>query len=131
VLDLNGDGSQLYILAYATSSNGLILGTEYDLGDGKIRYTFDIQNDEFQIVNGPVLEYEQDIGEAWNFKTYKLDTVLAAFPDAKIVDGLSGDGGMPKFVPTPAVCMVLGDSVNNQARCTVVEDLKIGTIQAI
>ena len=48
----------------------------------------------------------------WTNHNYHLADILTAYPAARIVNGASGDGGLPKNTPTAGVLVNLGDSGN-------------------
>jgi hypothetical protein len=46
----------------------------------------------------------------WNDHDYTVANLLIAYPAARIVNGSSGDGGLPQSTPTAAFMVLLGDS---------------------
>jgi hypothetical protein len=46
----------------------------------------------------------------WLERGRSIANLVIAYPQARLVNGLSGDGGMPKNTPTASMIMVLGDS---------------------
>jgi len=46
----------------------------------------------------------------WNSRDYSIANLLIAYPLAQIVNGASGDGGLPKLTPTAGVMAMIGDS---------------------
>jgi len=46
----------------------------------------------------------------WNSRDYSIANLLIAYPLARIVNGPSGDGGLPRLTPTAGIMAILGDS---------------------
>lgn len=46
----------------------------------------------------------------WNDHNYSIANLLIAYPAARIVNGSSGDGGLPKMTPTAGFMVLVGDS---------------------
>jgi hypothetical protein len=70
------------------------------------------------IVNGPV----------WPSQGFRVSDILAAYPNCRLVDASSGDGGLPKSTETPAVLVVIGDSNNTIMTSRLIEQIKINGI---
>jgi len=52
------------------------------------------------------------VGASWLENSYKWSDLVAANPDAVLVDAFSADGGLPAAVVTPGILLVSGDSGN-------------------
>lgn len=70
-----------------------------------------------QVVNDfgppfPVVPPDINLGPSWPSHAYFMSTILAAFPNARLRDASSGDGGLPNSTVTPAILFVVGDSNN-------------------
>lgn len=50
------------------------------------------------------------VGAAWPNNSYSIPTLLAQYPNARIVNASSGDGGLPKNTITAGLLAILGDS---------------------
>jgi len=46
----------------------------------------------------------------WSGRDYSIASILVAYPGARVVNGPTGDGGMPKLTDTSALMMIIGDS---------------------
>lgn len=62
---------------------------------------------------------------AWFTHDYSLANLLVAYPGARLVNGASGDGGMPKLTSTAGVLLVLGDSANVKQNSVRVLDWRL------
>jgi len=52
------------------------------------------------------------VGGLWTENSYRWSDLVAANPDAILVDAFTGDGGLPAGAVTPSVMLVSGDSGN-------------------
>ena len=63
---------------------------------------------------GPGVPYAVALSNTWQGQSFNLSDVLAAYPNARLVDCASGDGGLPKSpAKTPALLFIVGDSGNH------------------
>ncbi len=131
IVDMNGDGSLIKIFNMSqtlppTSDTNF---TVTSLGTDRWNYAFDPAVNTFEIVLGlppvPVVDPVIDDGPSWFDKAYLMADVLAAYPDATLIDIASGDGGMPKDVVTPGIVLAMGGSSNVDAALKIVEQITI------
>jgi hypothetical protein len=52
-------------------------------------------------------------GTAWPAMSFKYSDIIAGFPAAATIDASTLDGGLPKTTVTPALLLIVGDSVNH------------------
>ncbi len=134
VLDVNGDGSAFKLASIDPSFGPPLLAncTVVTNLDGSKTVTFNAASNNLLVVLGlpvpplppggpgfvpptqttnPVPPY--GLPGAWQSASYSIGAILAAYPNARLAPGATGDGGMPK---TPNVTLgmmvILGDSTN-------------------
>jgi hypothetical protein len=64
-------------------------------------------------------------GSSWMENVFSLTDLLVACPQARLVDAVSGDGGLPAAERTPALLLCSGDSGYQEAQSKWVERLEI------
>lgn len=64
----------------------------------------------------------------WNTHDYSIANILAAYPNARIVNGASGDSGLPKSTVTAGLMVALGDSTNHLQNAVRVLDFKFNGV---
>jgi hypothetical protein len=64
-------------------------------------------------------------GSSWMENVFSLADLLVACPQARLVDAISGDGGLPAAERTPALLLCSGDSGYQEAQSKWVERLEI------
>jgi len=137
VCDINGDGSAYKILVVDPSSLPILNnGTTVTNGDGSKTTTFLAASMNVLVVQGlpvpplppggpgfiapdepPALIPPYGLPGGWPGVSYKISTILAAYPAARLAIASSGDGGMPKAPnKTPPFMLVTGDSTNQLIR---------------
>ena len=102
----------------AGNSPLLKLGTFTGLGADQFQYSWNVATDNIQVVNGsagkmPGVPIDASTGAGWPNESYRIQDILATFPNARLVDAASGDGGLPAgSIPaiTPAIMVIMGDS---------------------
>lgn len=132
IVDINGDGSVIKIFNMSqtlppTSDTNF---TVTNLGLNRYNYDFDPLVNTFEVVLGiagvtPVINN----GPSWFQQAFLMADVLAVYPNAKLVDVDSGDGGMPKDVVTPSVVLAMGGSGNVDAGLKIIEEININGVR--
>jgi hypothetical protein len=91
------------------------LGTYTNLGN-VLTYSWDADTQNASIVNAPpnpvpggVLP-DVNVGPLWLERSYKFTDLVAANPDAILVDAYPNDGGLPAGAVVPAILILSGDS---------------------
>ena len=86
-----------------------------------------------QVVNDfgppfPVIPPDISFGPTWPAHAYFMSTILAAFPNARLRDASSLDGGLPKLTVTPAILFVVGDSNNVSLVSRLIETIVVNGV---
>jgi hypothetical protein len=61
-------------------------------------------------------------------QTFRLADIVAAYPNAILVDASSGDGGLPNSSVIPAFLVVVGDSSNALLSSRLIEQVKVNGV---
>lgn len=134
VLDVNGDGSAFKLLVIDPSFGPPALDNCVVTPnlDGTTTVTFTVPANNFLVVNGletpplppggpgfvpptfavtPLPPY--GLPAAWQSASYSVAAILAAYPSARIIEGATGDGGMPAATTTLPLLIIAGSSDTN------------------
>lgn len=65
------------------------------------------------------------VGPAWPERAYRWPDLVAAKPDAVLVDAFPADGGLPAGAVMPAILLVSGDSSNTQRSSKRISSLSV------
>lgn len=65
------------------------------------------------------------VGPAWPERTYRWADLVAAKPDAVLVDAFPADGGLPAGAVMPAIVLVSGDRSNTQRSSKRISSLSV------
>jgi hypothetical protein len=116
IVDLDCDGARLSLVV--ADPTGLA-STSGAAGD---RYELDADEAVWRAVGGldDLLPGHTDPDAG------TLTSVADAYPDACLRDAATGDNGMPAGVVTPAVLVILGDSVNDTENEQLVGAIEVG-----
>lgn len=148
LLDLNGDGSNVKICSLdATltsdaptdpSPTGPVNSdfTVADLGGDRYQYDFDVSVNSLHVV-GPFGIPDPDLvgitpftgieSSFWFNRNYKMADIVAAYPNAKIINDEKADGGFPAGQPLMgAIIIGLGGSSTVTEEEKIIEEFKIG-----
>jgi hypothetical protein len=93
------------------------IGTYVNNGSNVLTYSWDDTMDVL-IVNAPPTAVpggvapNVTVGPLWPENSYSWAALVAANPDAVLVDAYPADGGLPAGAIVPAVLLVSGDSIN-------------------
>jgi len=93
------------------------LGSYVNNGSNVLTYGWDGLTQDILIVGqvppapGGVLP-NVSVGPSWLENSYNWQAIIAANPDAILVDAFSGNGGLPAGAVTPAILLASGDSGN-------------------
>jgi hypothetical protein len=75
---------------------------------------------------GPGVPYAVATANIWQAQSFDLADVLAAYPNARLADCASGDGGLPKSPSTtPALLLIVGDSNNHALVSRLVQAIEV------
>jgi hypothetical protein len=64
-------------------------------------------------------------GPAFFSQAFRMSDILASYPNARLRDASTGDGGMPKTTVTPAILIIVGDSNNVTMASRLIEEVKL------
>lgn len=148
VLDLYGNGTFFKIAVIDPASAPILLNGSTILNpDGSRTTTFDAATHNVLIVNGlgtavpaPGPPYvPPDVQGAapptygftggWPNSSYKISTILGAYPACRIAEGNTLDGGLPKSPnKTPGLMLVTGDSINQIIRAFRLSDVEFNGV---
>ncbi len=73
----------------------------------------------------PIVPPDIVLGPTWPSHAYFMSTILAAFPNARLRDVSTLDGGLPKTTVTPALLVIIGDSNNVVMVSRLIESVKV------
>lgn len=142
---LNNPGV-LAVLSFGVPDNPpLNLGTYSSLGTDRFRISWSPGANRIQVVGDkgmgppsapppvplagpptiPVSEGPPQVPGNWNDHDYTVTSLMLAYPLARIVNGSTGDGGLPKTTPTAAFLACLGDSGFVQANAIRLLDWRL------
>jgi hypothetical protein len=78
---------------------------------------------------GPGLPPNFNFPGGWPGESYSIPAILAAFPNAKLAEASSGDGGLPRSPnTTPAFLLATGDSNNQVIRAFLLSNVKFNGV---
>jgi len=108
-------------------------GTFVNDGSNTLTYSWDGATDNILIVLAPPNPVPGGVapnvvvapGTQWFQNAYKWTDLVAANPDAVLVDAFSGDGGLPAGAVTPAILLTSGDSGNVTASGKYIRSFKV------
>jgi hypothetical protein len=92
------------------------VGTQVNNGSNELTYSWDGNTQDVLIVGSPPTAVpggvapNVSVGPGWFNNSYNWQALVAANPDAVLVDAYSGDGGLPAGAVTPAFMLISGDS---------------------
>lgn len=137
IVDINGNGSSYKIMALMFKGDTAPLDnteTRIDLGSGKYHVSFNKAINNVGVVGAPLAGVIPVVGDdivAWGLRRYTISSIIAAYPNAKIVSAISGDGGMPKFTKTASILLCHGDSATNSRQYVEISEVKVNDIPVI
>jgi len=135
-MDPIGDPGNISILVLGDRDNVLNLGTyiaKRTLWTPSTNFVM-VVNDKkmatFPIPPGPIIVPTsqggvQTVAAAWQNHDYSIANILAAYPNARIVNASSLDGGMPKTTITSGISLVLGSSGSFVLNAVALVDWKL------
>jgi hypothetical protein len=93
------------------------IGTYVNNGSNVLTYAWDDTMDVLIVLAPPNavpggVAPNVSVGAAWPENSYKFSALVAANPDAVLIDAFTGDGGLPVGSVTPALMLASGDSGN-------------------
>jgi len=140
IIDVNGDGSAYKIAVIDPASlPGLNNGTTVTNPDGSHTTTWLGASNNVLLVNGllnpplppggpgfvPPTVPGGPLPGGWPSNSYSIAAILAAYPNAKLAEASSGDGGLPRAPnTTPAFLLATGDSNNQVIRAFLLSNVK-------
>jgi hypothetical protein len=143
ICDVNGDGSAYKVLVIDPASlPGLNNGTTVTNGDGSKTTTWLASENVLVVLGLPVPPLPPGgpgfvpptvpggpLPGSWPSNSYSIADILGAYPNAKLAEAASGDGGLPKSPnKTPPLLLVVGDSTNNLIQAYKVSDVKFNGV---
>jgi hypothetical protein len=135
--DPNGAGDIRVLVALDDSLNPAItaaIGTYSNPGGlNKLTFRWEASMDVLIVGAPPALvpggvAPNVSVGASWLENSYSFAALLAANPDAILVDAFSGDGGLPAGAITPALMILSGDSGNLTRSGKRLTSLKVNDI---
>jgi hypothetical protein len=140
VVDINGDDSVYKIFAIPFGVAPALVNNlvETPLGPNRFRYSWTPSNPvtTTQVVNQllpvppPVVAGGYPAPGAWPGTAYSVASIVAAWPNARLREVNSGDGGLPNGTVTAAIMLVTGDSGNQLLGAAMLEDITINGVMA-
>lgn len=144
VIDVNGDGTAYRIgVIDPASLVGLNNGTTVSNADGSFTTSWDAATQNLILVNGlpvpplppggpgfvPPTVPGAPLPGGWPSNSYSVAAILAAYPNARLAQASSGDGGLPKAPnKTPAFMLITGDSLNQLIRAFRLSDVRLNGV---
>jgi len=146
VIDVNGNGTAYKIAVIdPAAAPGLNLCTTVTNADGSFTTTWLAASNNVLLVNGllnpplppggpgfvPPTIPGAPLPGGWPSNSYSFASILApgAYPNAKLAEAASGDGGLPKSPnKTPALMLITGDSINQIIRAFRLSDVKFNGV---
>jgi hypothetical protein len=119
--DPNGAGDIRIVVMLDDSLNPSItgsIGTYTNNGSNELTYEWDGATQNVMIVGAPPnavpggVAPDVSVGGSWPENSYKWQDLVAANPDAILVDVFAGDGGLPAGAVVPPILLISGDSGN-------------------
>jgi hypothetical protein len=110
-----------------TSANAFTITA---LGNGRYNYKYTASNNTIQVVwpgaaGFPPVVPVVNNGPSWFDQAFRMSDILAAYPNARLRDASSLDGGMPNATVTPSVLFIIGDSNNLLYNSKLIEQIKL------
>ncbi|MHB8107732.1 MAG: hypothetical protein ACYDH4_09960 [Candidatus Cryosericum sp.] len=123
----------IFVITLALVPTSVDAFTVTNLGGGRFIYHYDVVVNTIQVVwpgavgLPPVVPVVNN-GPAWFDQAFRMSDILAAYPNARLRDASSLDGGLPNATVTPSYLFVLGDS-NNLLMCSrLLEQIKFNGV---
>jgi hypothetical protein len=146
VIDVNGDGSAYKIgVVDPAALPALNIATTVTNPDGSFTTTWNAGAQNMLLVNGllnpplppggpgfvPPTVPGAPLPGGWPSNSYSVAAILAAYPNARLAQAASGDGGMPRSPnKTPALVLATGDSGNQIIRAFRLSNVKLNGVFA-
>lgn len=131
IVDVNGDDTlyKIFISSYGLSPAQINNIQSTPLGADRFKYKVDYSTNYFNIVGGlPPVVPIVSIGPGTFSNAYRMQDVLASYPNARLRNINSGDGGLPRAMPTAGVILCSGDSVNVAQGAKLIESMKVNGV---
>jgi hypothetical protein len=137
IIDLGAPPGLVIAVLDPSAPVGLNIGTLTNPAPNKYSFVHGPSN-YIQIVNAfttvppvsPPVPIAAGTNVNWNQAAFKISDILASFPNAKLVDAFTNDGGLPKNVITPAILLASGDSINQADRVKRITNIKLNGADA-
>lgn len=132
-VDLNGDGSDIRIMQFCfkNATPNLQACARTVNADGSVIISFDKTLHGVVMIGNPISGVVPIVGtdlDSFSARRYLIADIAAVYPNSKIIDNVSLDGGMPKYVKVKALVFILADSGTNAQLYAEVYNAKINSI---
>lgn len=136
LMDLNGNGSDVRVIVFCfnNASPSLITCTRVVNVDGTISISFNKSVNTVMSVGATIAGVAPVVGtdlDPFTARRYLLPDIAAVYPNARLIDAVHTDGGLPKYVKCKALMFTLSDSSTNAQLYAEVYNLKINGVSAL
>jgi hypothetical protein len=118
----------IFVITAALVPTSINSFTVTSLGGGRFNYRYVAATNTIQVVWPGAVGFPPVVpvvnnGPAWFDQAFRMSDILAAYPNARLRDASSLDGGLPKATVTPSLIFVIGDSNNLIMNSKLIEQI--------
>jgi hypothetical protein len=125
---------KIFVITLALVPTSVNSFTQTILGPTRYKYSYVAAINTIQVVWPGVVGFPPVVpvvnnGPLWFDQAFKMSDILAAYPNARLRDASSLDGGLPKDPTiTPSILFIIGDSNNILYNTKLIEQIKVNGV---